>query len=214
MVFILIGIIILLFGLRYQLFDFRSITSAIPAIIITAMLGMAGYLFRQNTHRNEESPKKRVFPSFKKPEFKAKRVNGQQRYIRGSVNIVFHSEYIGKLKNGYFVNEIIFPENKRMNTFTHTINYKGEDALSAKSYCLESIPEPSSKKGVLNGWKKFSYTWNWDIPFQGDMPLGDYKIKMMVFNEGEENPLQTLDDGFEVLNTPDISPYHNVNAKD
>ena len=200
--------------MSYQLFDFRSISSTITTVLIGSMFLAGTYLFKSNDRRNKESSQKRITPSLKEPQFTAKIVNGQKRYIRGSVNIVFHSEYIGKLKNGYFVNEIIFPQNNGLNTFTSTINHLSEDFQSAKSYCLESIPNPSSKKGVLNGWNKFSYSWNWGIYYQDDMPLGYYKVKMMVFNKDEGNPLQTRDDEFEVLNIPDTSPYHKVNAKD
>ena len=54
-------------------------------------------------------------------------MNNNGNYIQGSVNITFKSEYTGKLKNGYFVNEIIFPRNNGENWFIITIPNRSDD---------------------------------------------------------------------------------------
>jgi hypothetical protein len=34
------------------------------------------------------------------------------------------------------------------------------------------------------------------------MPLGNYRVRMMIFNEDDAEPLQTIEDTFTVINTP------------
>ncbi len=48
-----------------------------------------------------------------------------------------------------------------------------------------SIKDKRGKVGLLNGYRDSLYTWNWNIPNQNGMPLGNYRVRMMVFNEGE-----------------------------
>lgn len=84
---------------------------------------------------------------------------------------------------------------------------------STKSYCQDTIDLINSSKGKLNGWHEFSFTWNWDIQYQDDMPLGEYRVKCMVFNENEQNPVKITEDSFEVLNRPTTdSKYDIINA--
>lgn len=69
---------------------------------------------------NTERKNPPITPYSQKTKFYAGLVHNQGRYIQGLVDITFKSEYIGKLKNGYFVNEISFPENKGNEyVFTH-----------------------------------------------------------------------------------------------
>ena len=59
----------------------------------------------------------RIVPYSQKQEFQAGILHNNGNYIQGSVNISFKFEYMGKLKNGYFVSEIVFPKNDGNNIF-------------------------------------------------------------------------------------------------
>jgi hypothetical protein len=63
------------------------------------------------------------------------------------------------LKNGYFVNEITFPQNDGKNNFSSILPYMSKDFSNAKSYCIDTIEVPSSNSGQLHDWKEFSFIW-------------------------------------------------------
>lgn len=172
-------------------------------LIIGLLSGQIIPAWKYVFEKNQVNPN--IIPYSQRKNFKAGIYQNDNRYSRGSVNIIFKSKYTGGLKNGYFVNEIIFPENNGINVFSSTLPYISKDFSSAKSYCFDTIELPSSKSGQLNGWKEFSFTWAWNIPSQDNMPIGEYKVKCMVFNENKELPKKTTEDSFEVINMTDNS---------
>lgn len=195
-------IIILLVSVKWlELADFKT-------YIFGAVLLFSSLLITTNTLKDKTlgSYSKRIFPIwFRKPKFKAEITNEQRTFVRETMILTFQSEYYGKLKNGYFMNEILLPENNRINMFSRTIPNLSPDGQSVMSFCNETIEDSKSRKGLLNGWRKSVYTWNWNIPNQNDMPLGNYRVRMMVFNEGNVEPLRTIEDTFEVINQPNDS---------
>jgi hypothetical protein len=162
-----------------------------------------GSLFLSNDKLKDKkkSHSKRIFLRwFRKPTYKARIINQQTTFIVGSVNLTFQSEFTGELKNGYFVNEIIFPENTGMNDFTKTMPDLINNRQGALSFCDETIKDKQNRIGILNGHIESSYTWSWYIPNQNGMPLGNYRVRMMVFNEREGQPLHTIESAFTVTN--------------
>jgi hypothetical protein len=129
-------------------------------------------------------------------------MNEQKTFIRGKLRLTFRSEYSGKLKNGYFMNEVLLPENDRMNAFSETIPHLSPDGQRVLSFCNETNKDIENRKGLLSGWSKSVFIWNWRIPDQNGMPLGNYRVRMMIFNEDDAEPLQTIEDTFTVINTP------------
>jgi hypothetical protein len=171
---------------------------------------------------NKEKTTRNIPMPWEKAEFKAEIVNKKEYYIRGQDVVIFRSKYKGKLKNGYFVNEIFVPEviaepsQQYKYFFRPTTPNVGKDFKSVKSDCLETIDNSSNGMGNLNGNKYYDWKeWEWVIP--SDVPLGTYTVKMMVFDGGKDNlPLETREDKFEVLrpsseNTLNI--WDNVNAE-
>ncbi len=109
------------------------------------------------------------------------------------------------------VNEITFPKNNHRNMFSTTLPQINDDFTSALSFCDDTIDIPNSRIGKLNRCRQFSFTWNWNIHFQDDMPLGEYRVICRVFNGNEENPVAITHDSFIVVNRPNSpqinSPY-------
>lgn len=99
--------------------DFKNYLITVLMIIISAFITTK--IMQNKQKENEVFITKRIFPSLKIPIFIAKIIDNKGKYVRGTVNITFYSEYIGKLRNGYFVNEISLPENNKMNTFSGTM---------------------------------------------------------------------------------------------
>ena len=165
------------------------------------------YFFRND---KEESPKNISMP-YKKPEFSAEIVNKKKYYIRGIDTINFRSAYKGKLQNGYFANELSFqikfkvePKDIFKFVFKPNIPNVSADGLSVKSFCLETIDNTNDRIGNLNGNRHYKWKqWKWEIP--NDAPLGEYKVKMMVFNGGKDNPpLQVIEDEINISQPPAV----------
>lgn len=180
--------------------NFKNYLITVLMIIISAFITTK--ITQDKQKENEVFITKRIFPSLKIPIFIEKIIDNKGKYVRGTVNIIIYSEYIGKLKNGYFVNEISLPENNKINTFSETIPYMSQDGHRVTVYCDKTISNIETKKGISKGSKKSSCTWTWNIQYQNDLPLGKYTVKMMVFNEGDEIPGQTIEDSFVVNNEP------------
>jgi hypothetical protein len=117
--------------------------------------------------KDEETSIKKIFPRyFRKPIFKAEIVN-PKTYIRGRDSITFRSRYTGKIKNGYFMNEIFVPlrepKYQHLYTFTNLTPNICNNGLSAKSYCVSTISNTADKSGNLNNWIKTNWIcWEWD----------------------------------------------------
>ncbi len=155
------------------------------------------YFFDKSQVKNE----KIISLSKQKPEFKVEIVNKQNFYKRGEF-IQFRSKFKGKIKNGYFVNEIGIKDtsiNKLGYRFELSTPNVNNDGTAITSFCRETIENPSNYSGNLNGnisteWK----TWEWTI--LPKTPTGKYIIKMMVLNDGkDEMPLQTIIDEIEII---------------
>ncbi|MDN5868141.1 MAG: hypothetical protein L0H55_12190 [Candidatus Nitrosocosmicus sp.] len=151
------------------------------------------------TDKNVVNP--RILLYFSKQIFNAGISHNRGIYNQGSVDIIFRTEYTGNLKNGYFVNEITSD-----NKFPPTISNVSEDFSSIKSYCLDTIDILNSKKGKLNGWREFGYSWS--LYNQNELPIGNYKVKCMVFNENEEKPIDFKEDSFEVISNNSETPFN------
>lgn len=169
-------------------------------MIIGVLIGKSDIIYKHFFGKNQEKFEKVIPNPLKKsvPEFNAEIVGKKSIYIRGTNSIVFRSKYKGKLKNGYFVNEIsvpnVSPQHQYMYLFTPETQNVSEDLKSVKSYCSNTIDNSSNNIGKLNGYNDIDWTsWEWKIP--NDSTLGKHSIKMMVFNGGKgEQPLQTIEE--------------------
>jgi hypothetical protein len=112
------------------------------------------------------------------------------------------------------MNEIFVPlkdlQYQHLYDFTNSTPNICNNGMSAKSYCPSTISNSNDKSGNLNKRIKTDWiNWNWDIP--NDASLGDYRIKMMVFNEhNEEKPIKTIESKFTVRD-PNASNYDHFN---
>jgi hypothetical protein len=180
----------------------------VVALLIGALIAKADIVWKYFFNHTSEQTEKIISSPWKKPEFKAEIVNKQNYYRRGQDSIHFRSKYKGKIKNGYFLNEIEI-EDKSIDNFGYrfnlTTNNVNPEGTSVRSYCPETIGNINNPIGNLDGnidtnWKY----WNWDIPH--DAPVTKYIIKMMVLNEGNnEQPLQMIEDNIEIIMPTDPS---------
>jgi hypothetical protein len=166
-------------------------------LIIGALMSQILPAWKILTDKNRTNP--RIFPCPCKPTFNAGITHNRNRYQKGSVNINFLSEYTGKLKNGFFINEIVFAENADHNKFPQNLPFLYENDSVARLPCLDTIDNIEGKKGRLNGCREYRFTWPLDTQYQNDLPRGKYKVKCMVFNENEDNPLLFKESVFEVI---------------
>ncbi len=160
---------------------------------------------------NTEHKNPIIFPCPNKPILNAGVINNKNRYPKGFVNINFISEYTGKLKNGYFVNEIVFAENAQYNRFPSHFPYLNEDCSRALLPCNDTIDNIDSKKGKLNGCREYRFTWPLDMDFQSDLLVGEYKVKCMVFNENHDEPLSFNESKFKVIESSNSNKPFNYN---
>ena len=194
-------IIVIIIGIVMQVLQVKlELVGGITIGILAALLMPS---LKYLSDKNVVNP--RIFPYSSKQIFEAGIIHNKRNYILGSVDINFSTKYTGNLKNGYFVNEIT-----SNNNFPPTLPHLSDDFSSVKSYCLDTIDILNSKKGKLNGWREFGYSWSLDI--QNELPIGKYRVKCMVFNENEEKPLFVKEDSFEINNIPVNSAFNNVNA--
>jgi hypothetical protein len=149
--------------------------------------------------------------------FEAQIIRRKQRYTRGKDVVSFRSRFTGRLTNGFFANQIFTPEvvdgtRVYRDYFEDTTPNISEDKRSVISYCPDTIPyweaEGNLNSDVDTDWKE----WRWEIPEYS--PLGNYKIKMMVWNTFTGNvkePYRTIEDTFEVID-PNDSHYRRFDS--
>jgi hypothetical protein len=218
---IVITIITSLIILLLVLFQVLKLDIVLP-IVVGALIGAIGpmWFFILSTNKNTSKSRETKLLKIRKKEgkFEAEIVNKKSYYYRGLDVVRFRSKYEGKLRNGYFVNEIFVPEvdpkYQSHYLFSFSTPDVSNDRRSAKSYCSETIDNTSRNEGNLNNYVESGWvSWEWRIP--SDAPLNTYRVKMMVFNDGKEDVLKTKEDTFEVLNpSSSYDPYNRINMGD
>ena len=129
------------------------ITYAIGVVLVISSIPLTYNKLKDK----KDSYSKWILPRyFRKPVFKAKIVNEQKTFVLGTMILAFQSEYTGKLKNGYFMNEILLPENNRMNAFSQTIPHISQDGQNVMSFCNDIIKDTRSRKGLIKWMEKIS----------------------------------------------------------
>jgi hypothetical protein len=199
--------IILLISVKWlDIIDFKT-------YVLAGVLFFSSLLITTNTlkDKNSESHFKRIFPRwFRKPDFKAE-ISKKKLYVKGQDIVTFQSRFIGKLKKGYFVNEISVPEPQDVNLFVPETLHVSADRKKVMSYCTETINNPNqnieNNIGNINGYRDSGFlSWQWHIP--DNVYLGKYTVKMMVFNEKSKTPIDSKEDEFEIVN-----PFERVNFR-
>jgi len=185
-------------------------------LIIGVLIGsvLPAWTFLINSNTQLIKPSGHNFRLKKKPSNFQSEIVDKKYYYRGIDGVTFRSKFDGTLKNGYFVNEIFVPRVESQ--YQHIYNFPpftphvSEDLGSVKSYCLNTIGNPITRVGNLNGYTETGWkSWTWEIP--QDVPLGDYQVKMMLISDGKELSEFTLEDRFTVLNPQAGSYNQSVN---
>jgi hypothetical protein len=170
-------------------------------------------ILRKNTNIQVTTQIPQTVEPFKEPSFEAQIIRKKQRYIRGKDVVSFRSRFKGHLTKGFFANQIFTPKvvdgtTIHVNYFDATTPNLSIDKTNVISYCPDTI-EYWEAEGKLDGYVDISWKeWNWEIPEFA--PLGEYKVRMMVWNNFPDNkkePFRTIEDTFEVID-PDNSHYH------
>jgi len=180
----------------------------VAALLLGVLIAKADVIWKYFIIHNSGQTERIITSPWKKPEFSAEIVNKRNYYRRGQDFIQFRSQYKGKIKNGYFLNEIEI-EDKSIDRFGYRFNlttpYVNPEGTSVQSYCPETITNTTNLIGNLNGnidtnWKY----WTWNIP--RDAPVTKYIIRMMVFSAGKiASPLQILQEKIEIIMPDDPS---------
>lgn len=121
--------------------------------------------------------------SLLEPYFKAEVRDRKKKYRKGEP-VLFRTHYRGELVNGFFDNEIVFPDER-----THVWSW-APDTL---------INEHPSTPGSLHGYVNHPSDWNWDIP--SNAPAGTYRVFMRVYNHlepGKRPIIRQAEDAFVV----------------
>lgn len=178
----------------------------VGGIIIGILAAQLLPAWKYLTDKNIVNP--RILPYLSKQKSNSGIIHNKKNYFHGMADITFKTEHTGQLKNGYFVNEISYLNN---NKFSVTLPHMSDDFTTIRSYCLDTIDVLNSKKGKLNGWHEFSYSWALDGHLQSELPVGEFKVKCMIFNEGEDKPLFSKEDSFNVY-MPDNPQFDRVSV--
>jgi hypothetical protein len=122
-------------------------SDVLAGIIIGFLMGKADTIWKYD-FSNKEGIEKIIQNPLKgnESQFKAQIVSNKYYYSRGE-NIQFESKYKGKLKRGYFANEL-FPIARKFHLNTHFIN---EDGSSVMSYCFDTVENLEKKIGKIDG---------------------------------------------------------------
>jgi hypothetical protein len=147
-VFVIIVVVIVIFlqwgGVKLEI---------IGALIIGILIGRAEAIVKYFFGKSEVKSEEVITIREPKIEFEAEIVDKQPMYRRGQDVIIFRSKYKGKIKKGYFVNEICIKD-----TSIDRIGYRfylternvKKDVTSVKSYCHDTIDNTTNYIGDLD----------------------------------------------------------------
>ena len=194
--------------LQWNLVNLETVLPIVITVLLTSVGTMWFVILKSDNNNLKHREFK--FPKIRKKEIFEAEVVNKKIYYRGVDSVIFRSKLEGRLKNGYFVNEIfvpkVDPQYQSNYLFSFSTPNVSDDRKSAKSYCLETIDNTSKNEGNLNNYVESGWiSWEWPIP--PDAPLNTYTVKMMVYNDGKEDISKTKIDTFDVWN-PNPS-YHN-----
>ena len=153
-----------------------------------------------------------------KPIFKGEIKDKQEKYHRSKDQVIFKSQFNGKIEYGYFAAEIVPPEHSSFpsNTF-HLDNASG----NVTSFCdatikeniendwnIHNIPSDLGKihgRNVKTDWLE----WTWKIPEFA--PKGDYTVIIGLWSDSQDDdddksiPIQFSERSFHIM---DSNPSH------
>lgn len=147
-----------------------------------------------------------------KPIFKGEIKNKQEKYDRSKDQVIFKSQFNGKIEYGYFAAEIIPPKHSSFPSDTfHLDNESG----NVTSFCDETINDDiendwnihniPSDLGKIHGRnvKTDWFEWIWRVPEFA--PKGDYRVIIGLWSnsqvDGDDKsiPIQFSENSFHIM---------------
>ena len=172
-------------------------------------------------NNNDDKIKTSRFIYVGKPIFKGEIKDKQEKYDKSKDQVVFKSQFNGKIEHGYFAAEIIPPKHS---SFPNDIFHLDNTSGNVTSFCDETIKENIEKdwnihnipsdlgkvhgRNVKTDW----FEWTWKIP--EFTPDGDYRVIIGLWSDSQEDnddddksiPIQFSERSFHIMDSN--SSYH------
>lgn len=165
-------------------------------------------------NNNDDKIKTSRFVYVGKPIFKGEIKNKQEKYDRSKDQVIFKSQFNGKIEYGYFAAEIIPPKHS---SFPDDTFHLDNESGNVTSFCDETI-----KDDIENDWnihnipydlgkihgrnvKTDWFEWTWRVP--GFAPKGDYRVIIGLWSnsqvDGDDKsiPIQFSESSFHIMDS-------------
>ena len=129
-----------------------------------------------------------------KPIFKGEIKNKQEKYDRSKDQVIFKTQFNGKIEYGYFAAEIIPP---KLSSFPNDTFHLDNASGNVTSFCDATIKENiendwnihniPSNLGKIHGRnvKTDWFEWTWKIPEFA--PKGDYRVIIGLWSDSQDD---------------------------